>query len=366
MSAAFAWTDSTVRDALGLPPRSGTPASTFPAISTDTRTAGHGELFVALVGDSFDGHDFLGEAAARELGGAVVSRETASSGSLPLYRVADTLDALGALARYRRRALPARIAAITGSSGKTTVKEILAAALSGSFRVHATQGNQNNRVGVPLTLLAAPDSAEVVVLEMGTSVPGEISTLTAIAEPDAGLVTTVSEAHLEGLGSFEGVLEEKLALVQGAKRDAVLVVGDDPPALPRRAREIREGVHVAGLSDAADPELKGKLLSSGPDGRYRVRFSGREIGAGMPGKHGARNLVLALSLAKLLGADAESAARGAAAVHGRKLRNEVRAIGGLTLLLDCYNANPQSVAAALDLLGEIPSAGGRVALLASM
>ena len=372
MSPAFPWTDSTVRAALGLPPPcvgvspAGAGEATFSGISTDTRTAGRGALFVALVGERFDGHDFLRQAEALEMGAAVVSREPQGATSLPLYHVEDTLVALGALAHYRRRALSARVAAVTGSSGKTAVKDLVTASLSGTFRVHATQGNLNNRVGLPLTLLSAPEDAEVVVLEMGTSVPGEIAVLTEIADPDVGLVTTVSEAHLEGLGSLERVLEEKLALLQGAKDDAVLVVGDEPPALLRRARELRPDVHVAGVSEQADADLRGELGDPGPEGRRRVRFWDWDIEAGLPGKHGAKNLVLALALAKLMGAPADTAVRGASGVRSGKLRGEIRAVGGLTLLLDCYNANPQSVVAALDLLGDLPALQGRVAFLASM
>jgi len=370
VNAGFRWTDARVREVLGIPGASGDDQE-FSGVTTDTRTLGPGALFVALVGDRFDGHAFLEEARERGAAGAVVSTRSAASleastSGLRIYPVDDTLVALGLLARHRRGVLPGRVVGITGSSGKTTVKDLLAAALRGTFRVHATRGNLNNRVGVPLTLLAAPEDAEVVVVEMGTNAPGEIAMLARVADPDASLVTTVSEAHLSGLGSLEGVLEEKLDLVRGTREGGGVLVGDRPEALSRRAREIRPDVRVAGLSERADPDLRGELLPPDGDARFGVRWRGREVRAGIPGRHGAEGLVLALAMAEWLGADPEAAARGAAEVQAGGLRNEIRRVGDLTLLLDCYNANPQSVGAALDLLLELPASKGRVAVLGSM
>ena len=224
--ALFAWTDEAIRAALALegPPRA---ERSYTGILTDSRSIQGGELFVALEGERFDGHEFV--AAALEAGcrGAVVSRDVSVPDGAVLYRVPDTLVALGDLARYRRLALPARVVGVTGSVGKTTTKELLAAALGSTLRVHATPGNLNNRIGLPLTLLAAPTDAEVVVAEMGTNEPGEIACLAAIARSDVAVVTTVGESHLEKLGSVEGVLEEKLDLVRssaGAKAPRAIIV----------------------------------------------------------------------------------------------------------------------------------------------
>jgi UDP-N-acetylmuramoyl-tripeptide--D-alanyl-D-alanine ligase len=221
-------------------------------------------------------------------------------------------------------------------------------------------------VGLPLSLLGAPEGADFLVLELGTSEPGEIGALTEIAEPDHAVVTTVSEAHLSGLGSVEGVLTEKLDLIRGASRTGKAIVGEEPAVLAETARGIRADVRVSGLSDRADAELRGEVVRQGPDGRYTVRVRGREGRPGIPGRHGARNFVLATSVAWLLGADDASALESASAVRPGPLRGEVRKVGGLTMILDCYNANPQSVAAALDLLAELPAATSRVAVLGSM
>lgn len=365
MTPDFAWTDARVRDALGLPQDGSTADLAFTEVSTDTRTLSEGALFVALRGDTFDGHRFVDEAARRGARAAVVS-EAGADPPLPVYRVQDTLVALGALARYRRRGSSWRVLGITGSSGKTTVKEVLAAALTPSFRVYATRGNLNNRIGVPLTVLEAPDEAEWLVLELGTNEPGEIGILTATVEPDASLVVTVSETHLEGLGSLEGVLTEKLALAEGTVEDGPVLVGDEPPALAERARALRADVRVAGFSSRADEDLRGELLGPDEEGRWAFLFQGREVRGSLPGRHGATNLLLGLAMARLLGADLDAAVRLAASVPPPELRGATLDVGGLRLILDCYNANPQSMAAALELLAELPRPGSKVAFLGSM
>ncbi len=199
------WTSARVADALGT----ASPVSAvFPHISTDTRALIPGDLFVALQGERFDAHDFLGEARARGAAAAVVRRGTPLVPDLPLFAVEDPLAALGVLARTRRRALAAGrpVVAITGSSGKTTTKELARAALSPRYRVHATAANLNNEVGVPLTILAAPDDTEALVVEAGASVPGEIGRLRAIIEPTIAVITNVGYAHVEGFGSIASVL----------------------------------------------------------------------------------------------------------------------------------------------------------------
>ncbi|NIP57653.1 MAG: UDP-N-acetylmuramoyl-tripeptide--D-alanyl-D-alanine ligase, partial [Gemmatimonadetes bacterium] len=252
----FAWTDARVREALGLARERGEEAIAYAGVSTDSRTVAREALFVALVGERFDGHDFVADAAAAGAAGAVVSRPPDGVEDLVLYRVDDTLEALGRLARYRRRHLSARVVGITGSSGKTTTKDLVRGALEPAYRVHATRGNLNNRIGLPRTVLDAPDETQILVLEMGTNEPGEIGILTGIAEPGYGVVTTVSETHLEELETLEGVLAEKLDLLRGLTEPGVGVVSDEPPVLAEAARGAAERVRVAGWSEAADPDLR--------------------------------------------------------------------------------------------------------------
>jgi UDP-N-acetylmuramoyl-tripeptide--D-alanyl-D-alanine ligase len=242
-----AWTSARVADVLGTTE----PAhATYPGVSTDTRQLAPGELFVALAGERFDAHTFLGQARDKGAGAAVVRRGTPRVDGLPLFEVADTLVALGALARARRRLLPpgSPVVAVTGSSGKTSTKELIRAVLATTYRVHATGGNLNNLVGVPLTVLGAPDDAEALVVEAGASVPGEIPRLRAVIEPTIAVITNVGYAHVEGFGSLAGVMREKLALVDGVR---VAVVGTDPPELAVEARRRARTV-VAGTGPGAE------------------------------------------------------------------------------------------------------------------
>ncbi len=365
--SGFVWTDAAVRTALGLRTDVSEEGVSFAAISTDSRTISDGDLYVALVGERFDGHDFVAEAIARGGRGAVVSRPVAGAhGDARLYAVADTLEALGALAAHRRLALRAPVVGLTGSVGKTTTKDLACAALGELRRVHATRGNLNNRVGMPLTLLAVPDDAEVVVLEMGTNEPGEIGKLAAVARPDLGVVTTVGESHLERLGSLEGVMEEKLDLLRGLADGGRAFVGDEPPALAERARGIRTSVRVAGWSERADDDLRPRDVQVDARGAHSFAWRGERVRLALPGRHVVTDALLALAIADALGVAAHSAARGVSGAESRAMRGELRRVGDLTVVVDCYNANPQSVRAALDLLEAQSEASRRVAVLGTM
>ena len=362
----FHWTDAEVRVALELTPRPENEDLTFEGISTDSRTVGEGDLFVALSGESFDGHDFVADAIARGARGAVVSRQTTGIEGALMYPVEDTLKALGDLAHHRGAFLDARVVGITGSSGKTTTKDLTRGALSAVYRVHATEGNLNNRIGLPLTLLAAPDEAQVLVLEMGTNEPGEIEALCGIAEPDVGVITTISETHLEKLGSLYGVLEEKLDLLRAVPAAGEAIVGDDPALLADTARQSRDSLRVAGWSTRADEELRPENPEVDERGCYRFLWRGEKVSLRIPGRHAVQNALLALTVSEYLDVPPAKAARGIARVQAGSMRGEVRSVGTVTLILDCYNANPQSVGAALDLLATYPQLGARVAILGSM
>ena len=362
---AFAWTDAAVREALGLRPGLAREGVAFTGVSTDSRTVAEGDLYVALVGDRFDGHDFVAEAVARGARGAVVSRQPAGDGTASLYPVSDTLVALGALAAHRRRALGIPVVGLTGSAGKTTTKEFIRGALSGALQVHATRGNLNNRIGMPLTLLNTPGTADVVVLEMGTNEPGEIRALAQVARPDIGVVVTVGEAHLEKLGSVEGVLQEKLDLLRNLAAGGRCVVGDEPPFLAEAARGICPDVRVAGWSERAEPGLRPEAVEVDAWGIHRFGWRGQTVTLGVPGRHVVVNALLALAVAELLGVRPRDAAQGLGGVGAGSMRGEVRRVGDLTVVVDCYNANPPSVRAALELLAG-QTASRRVAVLGTM
>ncbi len=341
MAARF--TAAEVRQALGLPHTG--PDLEFASVSTDTRSLEPGALFVALRGERFDGAQFVSKAESLGAAAAVVSDDSPlPSGELPVFPVASTTRALGDLARFHRRRAGARVVGITGSSGKTTVKEMLACALRSERSVHATEGNLNNQVGLPLSILAADEGTDVWVLELGTNAPGEIRRLTEIAEPDDAIITTVGPAHLEGLGSVAGVLEEKLDLVRGASREGCAVVGELPPALPTGAREIRSDVVTAGLGSESD--YRPSEWQTGPH-EVRFRHSGADYVVHAGGAHHLRDAIIAAATASQLGVSAAGAARGMSEYRPFGMRSALLQVGPLTVLADCYNANPESFEAAI-------------------
>jgi UDP-N-acetylmuramoyl-tripeptide--D-alanyl-D-alanine ligase len=364
--SVFRWTAAEVERALGTS-GNGEGDAEYTGVSTDTRKIGQGSLFVALRGANYDAHDFLAVASEAGAIAAVVSRipEVQPSG-MRLYLVDDTLHALGRLARHRRRALTGRVVAVAGSNGKTTTKELLRAALGARFRVHATEANLNNQVGVPLTLLAAPEDAEVLVVETGTNEPGEIALLGAIAEPDAALITSIGEEHLEGFGSVAGVLEEELAILPSIRPGGTGFVADEPDELVERSRAVLgHRVRIAGFSESADLRPEGDVEVR-PDGSTAWRFRGVDVHVPLPGRHNVRNALLALGIAEAFGVPLSDAARGIGAMSAPKMRNEWRRVGSVGVLADCYNSNPPSLRAAVELLASIPSGGAKVAVVGTM
>jgi UDP-N-acetylmuramoyl-tripeptide--D-alanyl-D-alanine ligase len=348
------------------------PQASYPAVSTDTRTITPGALFVALVGERFDAHDFLKDAVAAGAAAAVV-QEGRPRPALPrdfgVFEVKDTLQALGGLARYHRARFQIPVGAVTGSNGKTTTKEMVGAILATRGPALKTEGNLNNEVGVPLTLFRLEPSHVAAVIEMGMNRPGEIARLTAIARPDAGLITVVQAAHLKGLGSLEGVAAAKGELFHGLPGTATAVVNLDDPLIVAQAKASGARQLTFGRSPSADVHL----AAVSPRGREGLEVEIRHEGRTHPvrlrfvGEHNAMNAAAAFALARALGYPAESCVRGLAEArpHARRL-NVVEAAGGVTVVDDCYNANPASMAAALDTLRELARNGRPVAVLGDM
>ena len=367
MPATHRWTDAALRRALGTAPTPTPPTPpTRGTISTDTRTLRPGDVFVALRGERFDGHDFIARAVERGCGAVVAERDPGDC-PVPVHRVRDTLKALGDLALHRRLRADLPVVGITGSSGKTTVKDLTLGALAGTHRAHGTEANLNNRVGAPVTILSLPLTATALVLELGTNEPGEIAELARIARPTVGIVTTVSETHIERLGDLGGVLDEKLDLLRAvADAGGAAIVGDDPAELPRAARRVHPAAAIAGWSPAADPDLRPHDPRRRPDGTWAFTWMGCRVSLRIPGAHSVHNALLALAAARLLDVPPEAAAAGVSAVGPGAMRGEVRRAGGLTLLVDCYNANAAGVAAAVTTLAGMAAQGRRVAVLGTM
>jgi UDP-N-acetylmuramoyl-tripeptide--D-alanyl-D-alanine ligase len=320
-----------------------------------------GDLFVALSGAKFDAHDFLVQAVHSGAVALVVSRPEPAAGlGVPTFVVSDTLMALGALARYRRRAWGRPVVGIVGTNGKTSTKELIRAALGATFRVHATEANYNNLVGVPLTIFALPDDADIAVIEMGTNQPGEVARLRAIAEPDIGVVTSVAEEHLEGLGDLNGVLREELSGVDGTR---VAVVPASQPEVVAAARGRGARVVSAGL-DAGD--LRPSRWGIEPDGAGWLEIEGVEVRPTARGVHNLRNAMLALAVARECGVSFANAAHGMASMRVPPMRVNFQQVGRATIINDAYNSNPGSARAALELLEHAGRGRQRVAVLGSM
>ncbi len=342
-------------------------------ISTDTRAILAGSAFLALRGERFDGHDFLAEAARSGASCAVVARGRAVAGppELPLLEVEDTLPALGAIARLHRLRFSIPVVGVTGSNGKTTTREMIAGILATRGPVLATEGNLNNEVGVPLTLLRLGSSHTAAVIEMGMSHRGEIGRLTAMAEPRVGVVTNAFPAHLEGLGSVDGVAEAKGELYKGLPASGIVIANADDPRMLHRARKSGRRVLTfsGGGAKGADVSVL-SVLSQDPEGmRFLLGIGTKEVEVRLPlvGRHNAVNAAAAAAAALSLGCSDREIVRGLAGVRpvGRRLRVE-RLPSGVLLVDDCYNANPASMKAALLTLRELAGPGRALAALGDM
>lgn len=339
------------------------PGGTRPlgAVSTDTRTLSPGDVFVALRGDRFDGHDYVAAAAAQGAAALVVSRPGRAAGAgIPAFTVPDTLAALGALGAYRRAAWGGTVVAIAGSNGKTTTKELTRAALGAALEVHATRGNLNNQVGVPLTLLEIPDAAHVAVVEVGTSLPGEVELLRRLVAPDVAVVTSVGEEHLEGLGSLEGVLREEASVFRGVP---LAVAPASQPEVGAAARALATRVVEAGL-DRGEVRPDSWGLDAG--GRGRAVFGGARLQLRLAGAHNLRNAMLALAVSRACGVPDEGALAAMAQVEPLDMRGQWLALGRMTVLHDAYNANPASMREAIGLVQGLDGGRQKVLVLGTM
>jgi UDP-N-acetylmuramoyl-tripeptide--D-alanyl-D-alanine ligase len=336
-------------------------------VSTDTRSIGAGELFVALRGDRFDGHAFLDVAATRGASAALVDHTWLQAHALALPHVAveDTRLAFGALAAAWRARFDLPLLGVTGSNGKTAVKEMSAAILRAQagadghdprLAVLATRGNLNNDIGVPLTLLELNAAHRAAVVEMGMNRPGEIAYLSALARPTVALVNNAQRAHLEGVGSLSAVVREKGAIYSGLGSDGVAIVNaDDPFCDYWRSLNAGRKVVSFGLDPSADVTadyavkgLNSSLCIKAPQGSFDVVLR-------VPGLHNVRNALAACAAALSAGASLDALRIGLGGFEGVRGRLKVRkALAGASVLDDTYNANPDSVRAAIDVLASTP------------
>ncbi len=349
--------------------------SSFQGISTDSRTVAEGELFVALKGRRFDGHHYAVEALRKKAGGVLIEEGKIGDIRWNGYRsraviaVEDTLSALGDIAQGWRRKYNTPIVALTGSNGKTTTKEMIAACLETTFPILKTKGNFNNLIGVPLTLLTLTEKERVVVLEMGMNVPGEIGRLAQIAEPDVGLITNIQTVHLEGMGSLERLKEEKGELFRRMRRDGTILVNQDDPRVVDLARDYPGQKITFGIEDPADVMAKEIRLNGGEGTSFTLILEGEaiEIHLRLLGRHFIPNALSAMAVACLFGVEVDQAKEALENFQPFPMRMEVVPLkGGETLINDAYNANPYSMELALETLAEAKGEGRAIAVLGDM
>ncbi len=380
-------------------------------MSTDTRTLAPGALYVALKGERLDGHAFLAEAAAKGAAAAVVRKGTAGVPGLPFLEVEDTLAALGGLAAFHRRRFSIPVAAVGGSAGKTTTKEMVAAILRTRGSALATEGNFNNEIGVPLTLLRLGREHRTAVVELGMSSPGELARITAMARPDAAVLTLIAAEHLEFLKDLDGVAEAEGELYRGLPPGSVAVVNADDARCVAQAERVTSGVRKIffGKSAVADMRLsrvtplgmegqeiclegeEWDLPSGGRERREKIFLEGKEgegdaearrlrsgaklqlrrvtVRLGFVGEHNAMNAAAAAAVALSLSYSFEEILRGLSLARPYSHRSRlVAGAGGITILDDCYNASPASMEAALATLAglRVSGSGRAIAVLGDM
>jgi UDP-N-acetylmuramoyl-tripeptide--D-alanyl-D-alanine ligase len=353
------WSTASVAEALGLP--RGVRDHVYTGICTDTRSAREGDLYVALAGERFDGHDFLSDARLAGVWGVVVRRRTPPWPGFDWFEVEDTLASYGRLARARRDAFAGQVVAVTGTNGKTSTKELAAAAAGAALRVHKSEKNLNNLVGVPLTLLAMPAEAQAALIECGANQRGELAKLREIVRPDIVVVTGVDAGHLEGFGGIDRIIEEKLSLAAGAP---LAIVGPKPAHLADAARALAKRVVTVAADGPAD--WTAEDVRVGPDGHATFLVRGVEVTLPVLGRHQVGNALLALAVADALGVPLVDAARGLAAAALPGGRTAMVEREGVTVINDTYNANPASLAAALDLLQAVRGPRRTVVVVGTM
>jgi UDP-N-acetylmuramoyl-tripeptide--D-alanyl-D-alanine ligase len=357
------WTLDRVARALAPALRGWSPIGERPlgGITTDTRALGAGDAFVALRGERFDAHDFLGEAVEKGAGALIVHDVVrAPRAGIPVFEVHDTLTALAALGTYRRRAWGKVVIAVAGSNGKTTTKELVAAAVGSEIPVFATKGNLNNQVGVPLSLLAIPDEADVAVIEIGTNHPGEVDLLREVVEPDIAIVTSIGEEHLEGLGDLAGVLREEAAVYRGV---ALAIAPASQPEVGAEARRLARQVVEAGLERG---DVRPQAWGIGADGRVWLELEGIKATMELRGEHNLRNAMLAIAAARACGVSTTAAVSAVAGLQPLAMRGRWEQLGTLTVINDAYNANPASMREAIRLVDAVDGDRQRVLVLGSM
>ncbi|MFS0820823.1 UDP-N-acetylmuramoyl-tripeptide--D-alanyl-D-alanine ligase [Bacillus sp. 1P02SD] len=337
-------------------------------VSIDTRTIAPGNLYIPIIGETFNGHQFVN--AAIENGAAAVlwgSDQPNPPQQIPVIFVEDTLVALQTLAKSYRDELTMQVVGITGSNGKTTTKDMVTAVLSTSMRVQKTEGNLNNQIGLPLTILRLKEDTEVAVLEMGMSAFGEIEFLTRLARPDVAVITNIGESHMMELGSREGIAKAKLEIVEGLSKKGLLIYHGDEPLLKERVKSMDIVTRTFGESQQND--LYPLEIKQENEGTY---FSineqeKKEFYVPVLGKHNVNNAMAAIAVARHFGLSWDKIESGLKQIKITNMRLElIEGINGTKLINDAYNASPLSMKAAISLVHDLQTTGKKIVVLGDM
>ena len=338
------------------------------SVSTDSRSLEPGCLFVAIRGERFDGHSYIREAVDK--GAVLVMAEKSASipDGVPAVLVEDTVEALGKLAEYHRSRFNIPVIAVTGSVGKTSTKEMIAATLSEKFKVHKTRGNFNNEIGLPLSVLELDNSHQAAVFEMGMRGFGEIDYLSRIVRPDIAVITNIGISHIERLGSRQNILKAKLEIIRWMGGDGVVVLNGDDELISGLHGLLEQETIFYGMDESCDVRAN-DLLSRGEEGVcFSVRYKGREhrYFVPAPGIHNVQNALAAVSTALVLGFDDEAIEKGLLRYSGDRMRMNITEADGIKVINDAYNAAPDSVSSAIRVLCEIGTNRRKWAVLGDM
>ncbi|MEH7384885.1 UDP-N-acetylmuramoyl-tripeptide--D-alanyl-D-alanine ligase [Bacillus sp. JJ1521] len=337
-------------------------------VSIDTRTISPGNLYIPIIGDTFNGHQFVD--AAIENGAAAVlwgSDQPNPPQQIPVIYVKDTLEALQTLAKNYRNELPIKVVGITGSNGKTTTKDMVTAVLSTSLRVQKTEGNFNNHIGLPLTILRLKEDTEVAVLEMGMSAFGEIEFLTRLGRPDVAVITNIGESHMMDLGSRAGIAKAKFEIVEGLSKEGLLIYHGDEPLLRDKVKSM--DIQTTTFGESEQNDLYPLTIKQENEGTY---FSINELekkGFYVPvlGKHNVNNAMAAMAVARYFGLSWDKIEIGLKQIKITNMRLElIEGREGTKLINDAYNASPLSMKAAISLVHDLQASGKKIVLLGDM